>query len=243
MEENPRGKEKFSLSTISLFLRESLARNNNPFARGVSHRCILSFLTFRSTDFLKIVCFIQFHLKTIPLQRDAIETIVRWALTNPMNNRQQPRVSRKTAKNTLDITTYATILHYTISMIVRIVQDIDTQLTSLDASTYSSFFFSFFFFSILLRLPRRNRHHPCSLNSFHIKVRNGTQLVRAVCSLGLVRKAISGMRIRSVEHSTCSNGIIPFVRRKNAKRRGPLARVHVGTWQMVWMENLQVVRG
>lgn len=146
MEENPRGKEKFSLSTISLFLRESLARNNNPFARGVSHRCILSFLTFRSTDFLKIVCFIQFHFKTIPLQRDAIETIVRRALTNPMNNRQQPRVSRKTAKNTLDITTYATILHYTISMIVRIVQDIDTQLTSLDASTYSSFFFSFFFF-------------------------------------------------------------------------------------------------
>lgn len=146
MEENPRGKEKISLSTISLFLRESLARNNNPFARGVSHRCILSLLTFRSTDFLKIVCFIQFQFKTIPLQRDAIETIVRRALTNLMNNRQQPRVSRKTAKNTLDITTYATILHYTISMIVRIVQDIDTQLTSLDASTYSSFFFLFSFF-------------------------------------------------------------------------------------------------
>lgn len=135
------------------------------------------------------------------------------------------------------------MLHYTISMIVRIVQDIDTQLTSLDASTYSSYFFFFrffFFFPFCFTFPEEIAIIALALlNSFHIKVRNGTQLVRA--SL-LVRPRSQSNVGDMVGIPRVPNGIIPFVRRrKNAKRRGPLARVRTLVHdKRFWMETYRL---
>lgn len=130
-------------------------------------------------------------------------------------------------------------------MIVRIVQDIDTQLTSLDASTYSSYFFFFvffFFFPFCFTFPEEIAIIALALlNSFHIKVRNGTQLVRA--SL-LVRPRSQSNVGDMVGIPRVPNGIIPFVRRrKNAKRRGPqpLARVRTLVHdKRFWMETYRL---
>lgn len=129
-------------------------------------------------------------------------------------------------------------------MIVRIVQDIDTQLTSLDASTYSSyiffFFVFFFFFPFCFTFPEEIAIIALALlNSFHIKVRNGTQLVRA--SL-LVRPRSQSNVGDMVGIPRVPNGIIPFVRRrKNAKRRGPLARVRTLVHdKRFWMETYRL---
>lgn len=130
-------------------------------------------------------------------------------------------------------------------MIVRIVQDIDTQLTSLDASTYSSYFFFFvffFFFPFCFTFPEEIAIIALALlNSFHIKVRNGTQLVRV--SL-LVRPRSQSNVGDMVGIPRVPNGIIPFVRRrKNAKRRGPqpLARVRTLVHdKRFWMETYRL---
>lgn len=67
MEENPCGKEKFSLSLsyddLFLFLRRERPQQQ-PFSTWwISYRCILFTNLFSLSDFLKIVCFIQFHYK------------------------------------------------------------------------------------------------------------------------------------------------------------------------------------